>query len=270
MKTDFHLHTWHSDGALAPGALLAAVRQAQVEWFAVTDHDTLAGWSALRGTPGLLPGVEVTAGRNGREIHVVGLGIAPDEGGLAAFLAGIRATRLERLAVLIARLPVDVARGVTVADLRDRRAGPEGALGRLHLARELVRRGGVPSVQEAFVHHLGDEYAVDAALPPYPAVADACAAIRAAGGVAILAHPGMYTTIGAVVELMALGCDGLETSHPNLDPTLASQLAAAAEERGWLASSGADLHYLGARKPGNWCQDTPAALRLRARLGLAA
>jgi predicted metal-dependent phosphoesterase TrpH len=267
MRIDFHLHTRLSDGALEPRELLAAVRREGLDAWAVTDHDSVAAWRELRGERGLIPGVEITADAEGREVHVVGLGIDPDHAGLSALLAGIRVRRRERLAAIIARLPATVARGVTVAELEDGRAE---ALGRNHLARALVRRGGVARIGDAFAFYLGDEHARDADLPRFPALIDCCAAIRAAGGIAVLAHPGVYRSAELVATLVSAGCDGIELAHPNLDPALGAQLEALADARGLIASAGSDLHVLGSRRPGMQQLPEQRLSQLSRRLGLAA
>ncbi len=255
MKVDFHLHTWCSDGAHDPIEMLHAIRHAGVEAFAITDHDTCAGWRTLAGTPGLIAGVEATAGHDHREVHIVGLGIAPDHPQLADMLTRVRALREIRITALIARLPADISRGLTLDDVRDRRsrsgvtAGE--SLSRNHLARALVQRGGVASFRAAFEDWLGDEHMRDTALPSFPSIAEVTGAIRAAGGVALLAHPGMYKVIEVVEGLVDAGCDGLEVEHPHLDPTFAGALRSRAVERGWLMSVGTDTHVLGSRRPGH-------------------
>ncbi len=267
MRVDFHLHTRLSDGALEPTELLAAVRHARLDAWAVTDHDSMDAFAELRGQAGLVPGVEATASHDGREVHVVGLGVDPDHQVLVAFLAGIRELRRERLTALIARLPESVARGLCLADLEDGRAH---ALGRNHLARALVRRGGAKTIQDAFNRHLADEHVRDPSLPQFPPVSAACAAIRAAGGIAILAHPGIYATRAAIEPLLDEGCDGLELAHPGLSPALAIELAALCDARGLFASCGSDLHFLGARKPGMYVLDDARRGALLARLTRAA
>ncbi len=267
---DFHLHTWCSDGNLAPRELLGLVRQQRLTAFAVTDHDTLAGWQALCGEPGLIPGVEVTAADQHQEVHVVALGIRPGDPPFLAFLAEIRARRIRRIEAILDRLPKAVRRGLTINDLRDRRAADAGqSLGRYHLARGLTRLGGVASTREAFSDWIGDAHLTDPALPGYPAVADTCAAIRSAGGVAILAHPGVYRTWPRILELMAQGCDGIEADHPGLDATLAAGITAEGRARRWLMSLGTDLHSLGARAPGQVSLAADLLRPLLDRLGVA-
>jgi hypothetical protein len=253
VRVDFHLHTHHSDGQLAPRELLAAVHGQQVDCYAVTDHDSLLGWQALKDEPGLICGVEVTAGHDGREVHIVGLGIDPANAGMLALLSEIRAIRLRRLEVLIARLPEDVRRGLTLDALKDDPFGRASeTFGRLHLAKAIIRRGGAASVNDAFAQHLGDEHVSDGTLEAFPTPRMVGDVIRAAGGVAILAHPGIYGTFAAIEPLMAQGLDGLEANHPNLDPSLHATLLGTAKERNWLVSAGSDLHFMGARKPGSW------------------
>jgi predicted metal-dependent phosphoesterase TrpH len=268
VKVDYHLHTWCSDGAMAPADMLALIRREGVESFAITDHDTCAGWALLRGTPGLLCGVEATGGHDDREIHIVGLGIDPDHPQLSELLQRIRALREVRITALIARLPLEVSRGLTLDDVRDHRPHAGHALSRNHLARALVKRGGVPTYRDAFDRHLGDEYIRDPNLPSFPPVAEVTAAIRAAGGVSLLAHPGMYRHLEVISSLVELGCDGMEVVHPHLDPTLAAAMQARAQERGWLMSVGTDTHVMGSRRPGQCVLEESKLRPLLERLGV--
>ncbi|MBA3708303.1 MAG: PHP domain-containing protein [Planctomycetes bacterium] len=265
MRIDFHLHTCRSDGQLEPVQLVEAVRRERIDRWAVTDHDSLAAFVELRGQPGLIPGVEITSSHQGREVHVVGLGIDPDSSALDAFLTGIRAQRRVRIGALIARLPATVSRGLVVADLDDGRAE---SLGRNHLARALVQRGGVSSIQRAFGDHLADEHIADPTLPQFPDLPVVASAIRAAGGLAILAHPGIYGS-RAAIEPLAAHCDGIELAHPSLDPALAREIATMCDERKLFASAGSDLHFLGARRPGMFAIEDARLQPLLERLACA-
>ncbi len=268
MKVDFHLHTWCSDGALPPAEMLAAIRREGVESFAITDHDTCSGWRVLRGAHGLLPGVEVTSGHDHREVHIVGLGIDPDHPQLADLLARIRVIRVERMGALLARLPETLRRGLTVDDVRDRRPGAGESLSRNHLARALVQRGGISSVREAFDSWLGDEHLRDPGLPEFPPTSEVCAALHAAGGIALLAHPGIYRSMAVIEGLVAQGCDGLEAAHPHLDPTLGAGLRARGLELGWLFGVGSDTHVVGTRRPGQAVLEPALLAPLLDRLGI--
>ncbi len=245
MKVDFHLHTHCSDGALHPAELLAAVRRSRLDHWAVTDHDTFAGWRVLKGEAGLVPAVEITAGLGTKEIHIVGLGVDTAHTGLSELLASIRALRVERMTRLIRHLSLEAE--VKVDDLR--RWGAD-AVGRNHLARVLVERGVVADQRSAFADKLGDAALEGVELPSFPSPEIVCAAVRAAGGVAILAHPGMYPDRLTIESLLDRGLDGLETAHPNLDGPRSREFDAIRRARKLFASCGSDLHMLGRRQPG--------------------
>jgi predicted metal-dependent phosphoesterase TrpH len=263
MKIDFHLHTHFSDGRMSPAELLQAVRNARLLHWAVTDHDTLAGYRQLRTQLGIVPGVEVTAELDGREIHILGLGIDPDHVEFEQFLAGIRGIREQRLLKIIQAL--GLAGTITLEAMR---GGVCDALGRHHLAHALVAAGKAKHVSDAFENLIGDVQQAGMDLPPYPHPTDAAGTIRRAGGVALLAHPGMYGTAEAVGKLLDLGLDGLEIKHPNLAPSLAQQFEELTAARKLLASCGSDLHYAGARQAGEWRLTREQAAPLLARLGL--
>lgn len=244
---DFHMHSDASDGEHPAAHMAAAAARARLERWALTDHDSVAGWKRITGQPGLVCGVEATAGDGGREIHIVGLGISPANDALSALLAEIRAIRLARVDALLARLPADVRRGLTAAEVKPAEAE---TVGRLHLAKALARCGGVGSVREAFQLHLADEHVSDTGLPGFPPIERVSTAIRAAGGVAILAHPGAYRTIAAIGPLTD-SVDGIEAAHPGLGDDLQRDILGLAEARGLLLSIGSDTHRISStRRPG--------------------
>ncbi len=244
MRVDFHMHTRFSDGGLPPEDLLRQVRLARLTHWAITDHDTLAAYHHLRGQPGLISGVEVTAEHDGHEVHVVALGIDVQHRGFVEFLASIRALRRHRIAALIAMLG-ETAR-LTIAGI----APHADTVTRWHLASALVAIGRTRTVGTAFEELIGDAHQTELSLPPYPTLADTVAAIHAAGGVAILAHPGIYGTIAPILTYLDHGLDGLETQHPRLDEDLARDLVATAAARQCFQSCGSDTHVIGSRRPG--------------------
>lgn len=244
---DFHMHSDASDGEHPASMMAAAAGRARLARWALTDHDSIEGWRRIAGAPGLVCGVEATAGDAGREIHIVGLGIDPANPVLGALLAEIRTIRLQRVDALLARMPADVRRNLTAAEVKPPEAD---AVGRLHLAKALARTGGVASVRDAFQFHLADEHITDTGLPAFPPIDRITAAIHAAGGVAILAHPGAYRTIAAIGPLTDL-VDGIEAAHPGLSDDLQREILELARLRGLLVSLGSDTHRISAtRRPG--------------------
>ena len=188
---DLHVHSTASDGSVPPEQIPALVAAAGLRAVALTDHDTVAGVPAFLASasafPGLeaVPGVELSTLYCSREMHFVGLFIDPDSPDLAAFLASQQRERRER-AERMRRKLVSLGYPLTAGDLEA--AGGGECPGRPHFARALVMRHGFASVPAVFDRLLkrGAAAFVPRQLPP-PALA--IAAIHAAGGVAVWAHP---------------------------------------------------------------------------------
>ena len=194
---DAHAHTTRSDGVLEPDELVRQAFDVGVRLFAITDHDNLAGYRevAAAGVPAgldLVPGVEINAVTRGLgleipggELHVLGLGVDPDDEAFEAALAGQRAARRARFEATLQRLRdanIGVDRQVEALDLTR-----DDALGRPTVARALIAAGYAESVQDAFERILGygmPGYVPRQGLGPVEAIR----AIRAAGGLASLAH----------------------------------------------------------------------------------
>jgi predicted metal-dependent phosphoesterase TrpH len=253
MHLDLHLHSTCSDGALAPGDLVAAAGRAGLDLIALADHDTVAGTeparaaAAARGGIAVLPAIEITCFLDGAELHLLGYGLRAEDPGVVALTARASAARRERMAALVARLRslgVDVAVDDVVTE-------PECAsVGRMHLARTLVRRGTVGSVSEAFGRYIGDGAA--AFVPSRgPAVAEAIAVVRGAGGLAVWAHPALED-VRHFGPLGECGLDGIEVLRPSLAPVDSVALEQAARASGLLVTGGSDWH--GSSRPalGSW------------------
>ncbi len=243
MHLDLHVHSSCSDGTLAPAELVAAARRSGLGLVAIADHDTAAGVApaeaAARGLAGIavLPAIEITCLRDGQELHLLGYGIRPGDAAIAALSARAAEGRRRRMAATCERL-----RGLGVAiEEADVTAPPECAsIGRMHLARALVRRRAAGSVSEAFARFIGD------GAPAHvracgPDVAAAIEAIRAAGGVPVWAHPSPADA-DHFAAVRALGLEGVEVLRPSIDPVESVALEQAARAAGLLSSGGSDWH----------------------------
>jgi len=250
-RIDLHMHSHHSDGVLSPTELVTLAAARQVGLLALTDHDTLAGCAeaaqaCARHGIEFLPGSELTASWRGRELHVIGLRLAADTPELVAQLNGVRSQRIERVRAIGQRLERCGLPGTEIADAV---LAQPGTPTRLHLARELVERGHAADIDDAFDRWLGR--GKRAAVPmEWPGIEAACSAIRAAGGVAVLAHPHRYQLgTGTAGELCAqfrdAGGQGIEVSLPGLSPTDASRAASLARRYGLAGSWGSDFHFPG-------------------------
>lgn len=248
MAIDLHAHSTASDGLLTPAALVRRAAGQGVRVLALTDHDTTAGLAEAQAAADaagvtLVAGVEMSVNWARRTLHVVGLDFDPANGDLGAALGGLQAVRRDRALRIARRL-----RGAGVADslAGAERLAAGGVPGRMHFARFLVASGAVRSPQEAFRRYLvrGRVAAVRSEWPP---LAEGVAAIRAAGGIPVLAHPTRYGFTRAwlrdAVEAFAeAGGRGIEVVTGGDGPGDRDSAAALARRFGLRASIGSDFH----------------------------
>jgi 3',5'-nucleoside bisphosphate phosphatase len=251
---DLHTHSNFSDGVLSPQALVERAAQRGVSLLALTDHDTMAGTAAAVAAGGacgvrVLPSVELSCLWRGHGVHVVGLALDGEDAALNAVLQGLCDARVERLLVIAAC--VEQA-GVAdfLAETRARLVGLQ-APGRAHLAQWLIERGAVDSAQTAFKKFLGKGAR---AYVPSPGVSldVGVAALRAAGGVACLAHPARYVQSNGQLrkllgDFVGAGGEAMEVSTSGDNGQIVEKLATLAGDFGLLASVGSDFHLPGLR-----------------------
>jgi hypothetical protein len=253
MHLDLHLHSTCSDGSLTPQEVVVAARRAGLGMVALADHDTAAGVDAARaaaaaqGGIGVITAAEFTCQFDGAEVHLLGYAFRSDEPGIRAITDRAAEARRERMAAMIERLR---ALGVAIT-AEDVTAEPECvSIGRMHLARALVRLHAAGSVNDAFGRFIGDR--ASAYVPSRgPAVADAIAAVNGAGGCAVWAHPSLEDA-RRFGELKACGLAGVEALRPSLDPVSSAAMEQAAREVRLFITGGSDWH--GGTRPalGSW------------------
>lgn len=246
---DLHLHSQHSDGALTPTALVEHAVRLGVTQLALTDHDTVAGCAEAAAACAALglhfvSGCELSSTWRGQAIHVIGLAIDTRSPQLHEYFAGIAATREVRLHEIGARLE---RRGkVPGREIATAVAASAAVPTRTHVARELVARGHASSVQDAIERWLGR--GTPGHVPvEWPALETAIAAIRAAGGWPVLAHPHRYRLSGGALRqlieaFVAAGGAALEVSVGGMARSDLDRLATLARRQGLPASCGSDFH----------------------------
>lgn len=254
MNADLHCHSTVSDGCLEPAAVVRRAHGNGVALLALTDHDELSGAAEASREAALLgvrfvPGVEASVTYRNVTVHVLGLGVDPENPALLANLARVRAGREERarrMADALARAGL----GGALAGAR-RFARNPAMIGRAHFARHLVASGVMPNARTVFDHYL---------VPGKPGyiphrwavLEEAVGWIRDAGGIAVMAHPARYCrqfSASAMEKLfddfMAAGGRGVEVVAGAHGPEEALRFAALARRRGLLASVGSDFHEEG-------------------------
>ena len=248
---DLHTHTFVSDGTLSPTQLVEQAAAAGLAAIAITDHDHVgalveAREAGARHGVEVVTGIELSATHALGEVHVLGYLFDEQNAPLLDKLAQLREVRAARGMRIVEKLQ---ALGVAIAPEDVARHAGNGAVGRPHIARALVDRGIVSSVKEAFDVWLGDDK--PAYVPKMKlSVAESIDLLHAAGGVAVLAHPGLIREEGRVAlvrEMAALGLDGIEVEHSRHAREERRRFAALADELGLVQTGGSDFH--GENKP---------------------
>jgi predicted metal-dependent phosphoesterase TrpH len=239
------MHSNFSDGVHRPSKLIEMAKEKKLVAVSLTDHDILDGFAEMQEagqSQGIevLSGVELSCEFGGRDLHVLGYGVDPDNEPFEEMLRTFRETRHKRGIKIIEKLN---ALGISIEPSEVIAQAGQGALGRPHIAKALVAGGHVGNTQEAF-----DKYIADggpAYVPKYKMnPAEAIKHIRDGGGLAFVAHPGIFIerSNGNIDDLIAEGFDGIEVYHPTHKDEVRRRLAAIAEERGLLVSGGTDYH----------------------------
>ncbi len=249
MNADLHCHSTVSDGLLLPAELALRAHQHGVTLWALTDHDEISGQHEARQAAeaiGIryLSGVEISVTWAGRTVHIVGLNIDVSHPVLVNGLARVRDGRIERAMAMGARLEALGIPGAYEGALPY--ASNPQLISRVHFARFLVAQGAASSISDVFNRYLGD------GKPGYEphcwsALADAVTWIKAAGGEAIIAHPGRYafTPVEFGVffsEFADLDGKAIEVVTGSHTPEQYREYAAVARRFGFEASRGSDFH----------------------------
>ncbi len=249
LNADLHCHSTVSDGTLEPADLARRAHARGVQLWALTDHDELGGLAAARdeaATLGLpfVAGVEISVTWGDETLHIVGLRIDPDDATLRGGLEQVRSGRTRRaheMAALLAEAGIpDAFEGALYY------AGNPDLIGRTHFARYLVEIGRCDDVREVFGRFLVE------GKPGYvpmqwATLADTVDWIHAAGGVAVIAHPGRYKLKDPELrrlfdEFRSYGGEAIEIVTGSHTGEQFRRFASYAKEFGFLGSRGSDFH----------------------------
>ena len=242
---DLHMHTTASDGTFAPAALVDRAYAAGIRTLSVTDHDTMAGVpeaasaAAERGME-FLPGIEITAVADGRDVHMLAYFLDPAPAGLEAFLVDQREDRVRRARAMGERLaalgaPIAIEGLIAAASTTGR------AVARPSVARALVEAGHCATVQEAFDRWLADggpAYVGRRGASP----AEVVHLVARSGGLAAVAHPGLLRRDDLIPGLVTAGLGALEVFHSDHDTAAQARYQRLAAQHGLAICGGSDFH----------------------------
>jgi predicted metal-dependent phosphoesterase TrpH len=250
MFADLHLHTLFSDGTYTPRELAAHARAHGLAAVALTDHDTVEGCTPMAlacEQEGIefIPGTELTAEVGGKELHLIGYFVDVFNPRLLMEMAQFQTVRQERIREIVTRLnrlkiPLQSEAVFAIANCR--------SPGRPHVGRALVEAGVCATLDEAFERFLKKHR--PAWVPKFKISArSAIDLIHEAGGLAVMAHPGLNRQDQLIPQMVDDGLDGLECYHSKHTPAAAEHYLQLAREYELLVTGGSDCHGLNKGQP---------------------
>jgi predicted metal-dependent phosphoesterase TrpH len=239
---DLHSHSTASDGAFPPATVIQEAHKAGLSAIALTDHDTTAGLAEAQAESDrlgirLVPGIELSAVEDDRETHILGLHLGSTVP-IDAKLTELREMRRARASKIVDLLN---SNGVKITFESVLEQAGDAAIGRPHVARALIAEGWAVDSRDAFDRYLAT------GRPGFVqkeqlTVRDAIALIHAAGGIAVVAHPGGQGTRERIELLKNDGLDGVEVRHPGHSAEDIARLMALVEHFALIPSGGSDWH----------------------------
>lgn len=249
LLVDLHMHTTHSDGELTPTELVKEAKKAELDIIAVTDHDTTEGIDEAKEageklSVRIIPGIEISSHTENFETHMLGLGmnyeIKDFQDGLTN-LRGARIQRIEKICNQLKKLGLKVEPEEVLGEA-------EGlSVGRPHVARVLLKKGYVNSVNQAFRRYLkygAVAYVESQDFSPKQAIN----LIKCAGGVPVLSHPGLIGDDTIIPQIVGDGLMGLEVFHRYDKQSRCDEYLKIAKRYKLFITGGSDFHTLGDSK----------------------
>jgi len=247
---DLHLHTQFSDGTFTPEELAGHGARLGFAALALTDHDTVEGcarMAAACAAAGIefIPGAELTAEHDDTELHVLGYFLDTQNQKLLAEIAKFQAVRQNRIREMVARIneqgmPFEADSVFALANCR--------SPGRPHVARALVKAGLVASLDEAFERFLKKNRPAWVPKAKVSAL-EGIDLIHQAGGLAVMAHPGLNRTDEVIPALVDAGLDGIECFHTKHSTATSGRYLEIAGKFNLLVTGGSDCHGFSKGRP---------------------
>ena len=247
---DLHLHTQFSDGTFTPEELVGHGARLGFAALALTDHDTVEGcarMAAACAAAGIefIPGAELTAEHNDTELHVLGYFLDTQNQKLLAEIAKFQAVRQNRIREMVALInelgvPLEAESVFALANCK--------SPGRPHVARALVKAGLVANLDEAFERFLKKNRPAWVPKKKVSAL-EAIELVHQAGGLAVMAHPGLNRTDAVIPALVDAGLDGIECFHTKHSTATSERYLEIADRFHLLVTGGSDCHGFSKGKP---------------------
>lgn len=245
MNADLHTHSTASDGLNPPADNIKLAKEAGLTALAVTDHDAIGGIDeAIEAGKSLgievIPGIEISTVEKGQDIHVLGYFINHQDQQFLETLIELQGVRDKRNEMILDRLN-ELGIKITMDEVLAKIKRADANVGRPHIAEVLLDKGIIQTMEEAFDIYLGKDgkaFVNPIRISPEEGID----IIKKAGGVPVLAHPGIYDDDEMVVRLIKYGLVGIEAFHPDHDENGERKYKEMAERYGVLATAGSDFH----------------------------
>ncbi len=240
---DLHLHTACSDGSKTPSELLDIVRSKKISAFSITDHDTIEGYLKIKELlveedPILISGVELSVSLEDGDMHFLAYLFDDENTDFITALQNFQITRRERGIKMVEKLN-ELGLHISYSDVE--KASEGSAVGRPHIAQTLYNAKFTAYYEEAFHKYIGDNGPAYVAKENFTPK-DAIDLVHNAGGVVVLAHPGINNKEKYLEELAALGLDGIEVYHPSHKMSDVDRYKHLADRYRLLVTGGSDYH----------------------------
>lgn len=243
---DLHVHTYYSDSTFSPEEVLSAAKDKALSAIAICDHDTTDGVEpcakiGMESGIEVIPGIELTVEKPDAEIHILGYMIDYRLQWLQKKLKTIQEGRVKRIYKMLERLD---AEGIKIAAKEVFDIAGRGSVGRLHLARAILNSGAAKNFREVFEKYLGfgrSCYVPNIKFEPKEAIE----MVIQAGGVPVIAHPGILSRDEYIPELVSCGLKGIEVYHTDHNTSTTRHYEELADSLGLIKTGGSDCHGAG-------------------------
>ncbi len=248
MKADLHCHSTASDGTLSPRELILLAKAQNLFGLSITDHDTIDAYATAVSVAQeqgirLGSGIEFSCEHLGHSIHILGYDYLLTDPGIQDLCKRHQVRRMDRNRAILEQL---AKRGFVIDEKHLFGLADTKTIGRPHIAQEMLSRGYVSSIQEAFVKYLAEGKSCYVPGTPF-SIIETINIIHAAQGKAFIAHPYLLPRKMPLAEILKLPFDGIECFYARFSKEAAQPWLKIAKEKNWLISGGSDFH--GSIKP---------------------
>lgn len=248
-RADLHCHTTCSDGSLTPKEIIMLAKNEGLKALSITDHDTFEAYTtvipfAQEQEIELITGIEFSADLEGSSVHILGYGFNLHDEGIKKFCLQHQNRRTERNLAILKKLKIyniPVSEQELADCVMDQGEGKHHTVGRPHIAKAMLKKGYVTSVQEAFKLYLAEGKQCYAEGQVF-SVKETIAVIHQAKGLAVIAHPQLIRDDILLNKLLKLPFDGLEAYYGVFFANQIEKWVKVAEDRHLIVTGGSDFH----------------------------